>query len=224
MLYSEAMLAHKDEPIGRDAALKAVVWLKRNFGREIEEAVKGSAYSVDTICGIACQETAYFWVNMLERLTPEQVCARCVLDASGDAPGTVRRAFPRNTSAFRREYGDERTQMLIEEANKTRALRGYPHKNWVYKGYGIFQYDLQFVKVDPDFFFEKQWYNFSACLDRVMRELRYHMDATRKPFRGNSRVQWLRPRGSGLRAERGGLLRVRRGDHRDHACLTSYSV
>ena len=58
------MLVHKDAPIGRDAALKAVVWLKRNFGREIEAAVKGSAYSVDTICGIACQETAYFWVNV----------------------------------------------------------------------------------------------------------------------------------------------------------------
>jgi hypothetical protein len=52
----------------------------------------------------------------------------------------------------------------------------------------------------------------------------YHVDAIRKPCRGNSRVQWLRPRGSGLRAERGRLLRVRRGDHRDHACLTSYSV
>ena len=36
---SEAMLVHEDAPIGRDAALKAVVWLKRNFGREIEEAV-----------------------------------------------------------------------------------------------------------------------------------------------------------------------------------------
>jgi hypothetical protein len=170
--YPAAMLVHTDAPISRDAALKAVVWLKRNFGREIEEAVKGTAYNVDTICGIACQETAYFWVSRLERLTPEQVCARCVLDAGGDAPGTVRRAFPVNTSAFRKEYGDERTQMLIEEANKTRALRGYPRKNWVYKGYGIFQYDLQFVKVDPDFFFEKQWYNFSACLDRIMRELR----------------------------------------------------
>lgn len=62
--------------------------------------------------------------------------------------------------------------MLIEEANKTRALRGYSRKDWVYKGYGIFQYDLQFVKTDPDFFFEKQWYDFGACLRRLMRELR----------------------------------------------------
>lgn len=68
------MLMHKDAPIGRATALKAVLWLKRNFGQEIEEAVKGTAYSVDTICGIACQETAYFWANMLERLTPEEVC------------------------------------------------------------------------------------------------------------------------------------------------------
>jgi len=162
---------HKDAPISREAALKAVLWLKKNFGTEIQEAVKGTAYTVDTICGIACQETAYFWTNMIERLTPEQVCERCVLDACGDSPGTVRKAFPQNTAAFRKEYGTERTEMLIEEANKTRALRGYAHKNWVYKGYGIFQYDLQFVKTDPDFFFEKQWYNFSACLNRVMREL-----------------------------------------------------
>lgn len=165
------MLVHKDAPVGRDAALKAVAWLKTNFGKEIEEAVKGTAYTIENICGIACQETAYFWVNMLDRLTPEQVCARCVLDACGDAPGTARRAFPSNTSAFRKEYGDARTQMLIEEANKTRALRGYSRKDWVYKGYGIFQYDLQFVKNDPDFFFKKQWYDFNACLNRAMREL-----------------------------------------------------
>lgn len=171
MEYLKGMLMHKDAPIGRETALKAVVWLKRNFGKEIEEGVKGTPYTIDTICGIACQETAYFWANMIERLTPEQVCARCVLDACGDAPGTVRKAFPRNTSAFRKEYGNERTQMLIEEANKTRALRGYSRKDWVYKGYGIFQYDLQFVKKDPDFFFQKQWYSFNACLDRVMREL-----------------------------------------------------
>jgi hypothetical protein len=27
-------------------------------------------------------------------------------------------------------------------------------------------YDLQFVRVDPDFFFERQWYRFDACLER----------------------------------------------------------
>jgi hypothetical protein len=49
---------------------------------------------------------------------------------------------------------------------------GYSRKNWVYKGYCLFQYDLQFVRVDPDFFFERQWYRFDACLERLMRELR----------------------------------------------------
>jgi hypothetical protein len=32
-------------------------------------------------------------------------------------------------------------------------------------------YDLQFVRVDPDFFFERRWYRFDACLERLMREL-----------------------------------------------------
>jgi hypothetical protein len=85
---------------------------------------------------------------------------------------TTRKAVPCDTKAFRKEYGDERTDALIEEADKTRVLRGYSRKNWVYKGYGLFQYDLQFVRVDPDFFFERQWYRFDACLERLMRELR----------------------------------------------------
>jgi hypothetical protein len=161
-----------DAPITQSGALKAVVWLKKHFGEEIATAVDGTHYSVENICGIACQETAYFWLGMLDNLSPQEVCARCVLDACGDAPGTARNAFPRDTKTFRNAYGDQRTDMLIEEANKTRVLRKLKPQKWVYKGYGLFQYDLQFVKADPAFFFERQWYDFSACLARVMRELR----------------------------------------------------
>jgi hypothetical protein len=166
------MSLRSDAPISRRDAIKAVSWLKGNFGKQIAAAVEGTRYSVDHICGIACQETAYFWLRLIDKLSAEEVCARCVLDASGDAPNTARKAFPSDTNAFRKEYGDERTDALIDEANKTRVLRGYSRKNWVYKGYGLFQYDLQFVRVDPDFFFEKQWFRFDACLERVMRELR----------------------------------------------------
>jgi len=166
------MALNSDAPIRQAQATKAANWLKSNFGQQIADAVTDTHYSVDNICGIACQETAYFWLNFIDKLSPRDICGRCVLDASGDVPDTHRSAFPRNTEVFRSIYGPDRTQMLIDEANLTRSLRKFQPKDWVYKGYGIFQYDLQFVEVDPDFFFQKQWYDFSACLDRVMRELR----------------------------------------------------
>jgi len=38
-------------------------------------------------------------------------------------------------------------------------------------GFGIFQYDIQFFKSDPDFFLERQWRDFDECLKRCVREL-----------------------------------------------------
>jgi len=61
--------------------------------------------------------------------------------------------------------------MLIAEANTTRALHGWGPKPWVYAGYGIFQYDIQAILTDPDFFEKKQWCSMDACLSRVIREL-----------------------------------------------------
>lgn len=145
--------------------------MKTNFGTSIATAIKRSPFSTDIICGIACQETAYFWISFLDKLSRDDILARCVLDASGDFPGTQRSAFPKNTSVFRKRYGDEFTNLLIEEANKTRKLRGYGPKDWVYKGYGIYQYDLQAVVDDESFFRERKWYDFADCLDRVMKEL-----------------------------------------------------
>jgi len=145
--------------------------MKTNFGEEIRRATANTSFSLDIVCAIACQESAYFWVSLIRRLSISEILARCVLDASGDVPGHPRRPFPENTQAFRSEYGDAFTDMLIEEANKTRQLRGMGPKNWVYKGYGIFQYDLQAVQSDEEFFREKKWYVFTECLDRLMKEL-----------------------------------------------------
>ena len=41
----------------------------------------------------------------------------------------------------------------------------------MYKGYGIFQYDLQFVENDRAFFEERLWYKFPECLLRLKKEL-----------------------------------------------------
>ena len=96
--------------------------------------------------------------------------ARCVFDASGDANGT-RLAFPKNTAAFVEKYGQSLADMLIAEANATRALHGWAPKQWVYAGYGIFQYDIQAIVTDPDFFEKKQWYSIEVCLTKVISEL-----------------------------------------------------
>lgn len=159
-------------PITRRQARTAARWMKRHYGDRIARAVRGTPFSVNLLCGIACQETAIFWLNFIDDLSPDEVLARCVLDASGDYPGTVRMAFPRNTEAFVARYGQDLADMLIEEANISRVLRGFRPQRWVYKGYGLFQYDLQHIVRDKRFFTDKRWYLFDQCLDRAMRELR----------------------------------------------------
>ncbi|MHA3772673.1 peptidase S8/S53 subtilisin kexin sedolisin [Verrucomicrobiota bacterium sgz303538] len=163
-----------DPPVSISGAQRATAWLKTHYGVQLVNAVQGTPFTVDNLCGIACQETAYFWLPFIDRLSPEEVCARCVLDGTGDVSGTEgdRNVFPRNAAEFRSRYGDSFTQMLIDEANKTRALHaGWSPKQWLYKGYGIFQYDLQFVAEDKEFFLSKLWYSFDECLKRVMQEL-----------------------------------------------------
>lgn len=165
-------------PISREQAHSAAKWMKSNFGAQIQQAVNGTAFSLDIVCGIACQETAYVWLNWLNNLSVNDILARCVFDASGDFPGTQRGVFPKNTAAFRNRYGNEFTEMLIEEANKTRALRHFGPQQWVYKGYGIYQYDLQHVTEDDIFFRQKQWYSYDICLDKLMKELKQKYQAT----------------------------------------------
>ena len=171
-------------PISESAARRATRFLMENFGPELAAAGEGTVFGPEVLSGIVCQETAYFWLPIWDKLkdrpefqeTPEDlvdlVVARCVLDASGDYPGTSRRAYPQNGSVFRRDYGTEFASMLIGEANETRALRGYSARNYLYKGYGIFQYDLQFVKVDESFFRDREWYDFTNCLNHCMGELK----------------------------------------------------
>lgn len=161
-----------DLPITKKQAQDAANWMKSNFKAHMEEAVSNTPFSVDLLCGIACQETAYFWLNLIDDHPVDEVLARCVLDASGDYPGTSRNAFPKNTEVFRERFGDDFTNMLIDEANQTRELRGFQPAKWVYKGYGIYQYDLQYVLVDEEFFREKKWCRYNECLDRLMSELK----------------------------------------------------
>lgn len=164
-------------PISKAQAQKAVGWLELNFGEAIKKAVIGTPFKAEYIYGIACQETAYKWLLWIDKYSPTTVLARCVFDASGDMPNTSRSAFPKNKQAFIDKYGSDFTNLLIKESNLQRAMpqpnypKGFQPAPFLYKGYGIFQYDLQAVVTDEIFFKEKQWYSFDECLKRVMKEL-----------------------------------------------------
>ena len=50
--------------------------------------------------------------------------------------------------------------------------------------YGIFQYDIQFFKTDPDYFLERRWRTFDASLGKCIEELQSAM--TRVPIEDHS--------------------------------------
>lgn len=169
-------------PISKSQAITCSNWLKTNFQDKIIPAVNGTPYSLELICGIFCQETAYKVQLWIDGFDVNTILARCVFDASGDFPGTTRNAFPKNVTEFHDKYGNELTDMLISEGNKQRKMpqqdapNGYKNdSHFLYKGYGIFQYDIQAIQTDYDFFAQKQWYIFDNCLDRLIRELNSKM-------------------------------------------------
>jgi hypothetical protein len=165
-------------PLDKKDALKAAAWMQRNFGDKLRAAANGTPFSSNLLISIALQETAQRWLLWINDYDVKTVLARCVFDASGDFPDTHRGAFPRNQLELRRAYGDDITDMLIAEANLMRAMPqpgdhdGYGPARYLYKGYGIFQYDLQNIVKDKVFFEHKLWYQFDNCLSRLMIELR----------------------------------------------------
>ena len=137
------MAKNSEMPLSKAQAQKAIAWLRLNFGDKIENAVTGTPFSANDILAIACQETAYSWINWIDKMKPEDVLKYCIFDASGDVPDSSRAAFPKNKAAMLAVYPKSFVNMLIAEANKMRAVKGWGAREFLYKGYGIFQYDLQ---------------------------------------------------------------------------------
>ena len=163
--------APQNLPLSHTKCLLTADWLELHYSAQCEAATQDTPFTKELLYAIACQETAIYFYDWSKDHTPDEVLGRCVFDASGDVNGT-RRAFPKNTAAFIEKYGQEIANMLIEEANKTRAMRGFGPKQWVYAGYGLFQYDIQAILTDEAFFLQKQWYQMDHCLEKVMKELK----------------------------------------------------
>lgn len=165
-------------PLTEANTIRAAKWLKENFGELIDEYTHGTPYDFKTIAAIFCQETAQRVLLWIDKYDPQIILQRCVFDATGDYPGTFRYAFPRNRADLEAsKFGKDTATMLVEEANKQRVMpqpgypNGYRPASYLYKGYGIFQYDLQNIQTDPDFFLQKKWYNMSDCLQKLIEIL-----------------------------------------------------
>ena len=167
------MSLNQELPITVEQAKKVNEFLLGNFEQAFIDATKDTAFDKHTLVAIACQETAYVWYNWIGKHDANTILSRCVFDATGDAKGTEgqRSAFPKNAANFRTKFTEAELSLLIEEANKTRIMRGFQPASLLYKGYGLFQYDLQFILSDKDFFLQKEWYSIDACIKRAMKEL-----------------------------------------------------
>ena len=190
-------------PLSKPQCIICSNWMKDNFEDKIIAAVNNTPFDETLVYAIACQETAQKWQMWINVTDAETVLARCVFDASGDFPDTTRGAFPKNKNEFISEYGNILTQMFVDEGNKMRAMPqpGFPHgygaAAFLYKGYGIFQYDLQNIKTDKSFFADKLWYSIDECLARLIKELNAKWNAHTNDMYNTVKAY----NGSGSRAE-----------------------
>ncbi len=153
----------------------AIRWFKTAFHEKLADAVENTPFDIDLLCAIAYQETGYVWRKYTSSHSVEEILTICVGDTI-DYPR--RKAFPRSREALE-EYEPKGKQMfkiarkaLLHVARYEAGYQGVakkPHK--FCRGYGIFQYDLQFFKEDPDYFLEKKWENFDECLAKCIEEL-----------------------------------------------------
>ena len=59
---------------------------------------------------------------------------------------------------------------MAEHINGYKPSASNPNK--FMRGYGLFQYDLQFFLKDADFFLSKEWARFDGCMAKLLAELK----------------------------------------------------
>lgn len=155
-----------------------ISWFKAQFGEVIARAVRGTPFDVDMLTALACQETGELWSQLRRKpgMTPERVAALCCGDTLDADRG--RRAFPRFKEdlvaapdgaamfAIARKALLDMAELVPAYAFARDRPKKFAH------GFGIFQYDLQFFLVNPDYFLKRRYEDFSQSLGRALGELK----------------------------------------------------
>jgi hypothetical protein len=158
-------------------------WFKEQFHEEIEAATAGTPFDLDMLTALACQETGEIWPILRKNpnLGKEQIVALCVGDTLDDDRG--RRAFPRNKAALVAAPNGQAMFDIAHQALRDVAVHipsyraAAKNANKFVHGYGVWQFDLQFFKDEPEYFLEKRYEKLEATLGKALGELK---DALRK--------------------------------------------
>ena len=153
-------------------------WFKQKFQDQLETSLQGTPYTVDLMTALACQETGEVWPILRKtNLSVDRILELCVGDTL-DAPRRNASAFPNNKAdlvAYQPNGQDMfnlARQALLDMSQYINSYKGAAsNPDKFCHGYGIFQYDLQFFKKDPDYFLQKRYANFDDCLKKAIGEL-----------------------------------------------------
>jgi len=155
---------------------EALRWFKETFGRQLADAVVGTPYSVDLLVAIAAQETGEIWAPLRNKLPVGELLSICVGDTLDANKGRV--AFPQTRAHLIAEPRGEEMFRIAHESlvSMARHVPGYDKvarlPNKFCHGYGVFQYDLQFFRTDPDYFLQGRWREFHLSLGKCLEALR----------------------------------------------------
>jgi hypothetical protein len=150
-------------------------WFKKTFHRQISTETPDTQFSLDLLVAIAAQETGNIWAPLHDQVSVEKLLELCVGDVLDSDNG--RKAFPpTKADLLAVQRGDEMFAIardaLVQMAVYVPGYASSAKKpNKFCHGFGIFQYDLQFFKVDPEYFLERRWRRFGASLAKCLEEL-----------------------------------------------------
>lgn len=154
-----------------------VLWFKLQFGEQVARATAGTPFDLDMLTAVACQETGYIW-SVLRRkgLAVADILSLCVGDTLDSDKG--RSAFPKTKADLMAEASGQQMFDIAREGlvQMAKYIPGYAgaaaRPNKFCHGFGIFQYDLQFFKTNPQHFLDGGFKDFDACAALCVTELK----------------------------------------------------
>lgn len=152
-----------------------IAWFKDQFQSEILAAIEDTPFRLELLVAIALQETGYLWRNIYKRESIARTLELCVGDTIG-APD--RKAFPVDRAELEAKPKGKEMFQIARKALEDISLynndfnKASKNTDRFCRGFGIFQYDLQFFITNPDYFLEKRWYDFDQCLAQCVNELK----------------------------------------------------